>query len=417
VVSARGAADPSYEHHAGMNAMTRYLEQMGISTLSPNDGPAIVLGGMTRGVHLIELAGAYATLANLGEYNRPIFYTRVYDHEGNLLLENGNNPQRVFRATTAYLMTHCMMDTVTRGTGGSANWTQGSGLRGQIPIAGKTGTSQTNRDLGFTGYTPYYTAAFWIGNDNEVAMHRRTREFHTPMWRTIMEEVHKGMPAKQFEQPPGIVTNSACLDSGHLPTELCRSDPRGNRVRSEIFAMGNVPSQTCRVHQQFSYCTESNMLSTVNCPEWAVVSRVGIVRAQPIDHITTGVSDRQWEFPLAVRQGMSCVTCQYSGFTNPVADDVFLPSSEFPVWDRNSGQWVLPGQLPSVAGGATVTDTPPADLPDLPNLPIPTPEPTSTPPPWLGLGVTPDSPGEVNDEQPEGQPEEPSPFLNPFLRP
>ncbi|MCL2225277.1 MAG: transglycosylase domain-containing protein [Defluviitaleaceae bacterium] len=434
VISARGAADPSIVH-AGMPAMTRFLEQMGVTTLAPHDGPAIVLGGMTHGMRLIELAGAYATLANLGEYNRPILYTRVYDHDGRLLLENGNNPQRVFRATTAYLVTHAMMDTVTRGTGGPANWTAGSGLRGQIPIAGKTGTSQSNRDLGFVGYTPYFTAAFWIGNDNEQAMHRRTREFHTPMWRTIMEEIHLLLekPPRQFTRPAGIVTASVCLDSGHSPSEYCRSDPRGNRVRSEVFAAGNVPSQTCRVHQYFTHCSESGMIAGSNCPYWAVVSRVGLVRAQPIDHIEEGVTDRQWEVPLAVRQGLSCAYCQDGAGQGLVQGD------GLPVWDPDSGRWVIlpPAgqQQPDVAGGATVTDTPPATDLDLPAwgvhtspltpVPVPTPSPTPTPIPsplptpdttWQGLGVTPEAPS-LPETQPTDQTDAPSPFLNPFLTP
>ncbi|MDR0272810.1 MAG: transglycosylase domain-containing protein, partial [Clostridiales bacterium] len=171
VVSARAAADSTIPH-AGVPMMVRYLENMGISTIHQNDGAALVLGGMTNGVRLIELAGAYATIANGGEYNRPVLYTVVRDHEGNIILENPHNPERVLRATTAYMLTNSMEGTVTHGTGTRANWTTGSGLRGRIPIAGKTGTSQRNSDLGFSGFTPYYTASIWLGNDNHTSMHR-----------------------------------------------------------------------------------------------------------------------------------------------------------------------------------------------------------------------------------------------------
>jgi len=345
VVSARAAADTRIPH-AGVPTMKRYLEDMGISTLQPTDGAAMVLGGMA-GTLLIELAGAYATIANAGEFNRPVLYTRVLDHEGNILLENGHNPQRVMRATTAYLLTHSMIDTIGRGTGGRINWTQDSGLRGQIPIAGKTGTSQRNRDLGFAGYTPYFTAAIWMGNDNNTAMHSRAREFHTPLWRTIMQEIHMDLEPRRFDRPAGIVTATVCLDSGHLLTDYCHRDPRGSRAsRTEVFAAGMIPTQQCRVHQEKTYCSESGMLATEHCPYWTVVTRVGIVRAMPIDDIEEVVGDRVHEFPLYVRQGLSCTYHTWGGFFGA------SPQNEW-VWDPDIGMMVRNPNFVPPADGLT----------------------------------------------------------------
>jgi penicillin-binding protein 1A len=396
VVSARAAADPTIPH-AGVSTMVSYLEKMGISTIAPHDGAAMVLGGMTHGTKLIELTGAYATIANLGEYNRPVLYTRVLDHAGNIILENPHNPQRVLRATTAYLLTDCMKDTIggrAGATGGRANWSAGSGLRGQIPIAGKTGTSQSNRDLGFAGFTPYFTAAIWMGNDNETPLHTRAREFHTPLWRVIMEEVHKGLPARSFERPQGITSASACLDSGHTPTSFCQNDPRGNRSRSEIFAIGQTPSQSCRVHQEFTYCTESEMLANTHCPDWAVVTRVGIVRSNPIDDISASVSDRYLEFPLTVRQGLTC-TYHFSGgwdsgFTGGNFWDGMHQNPEHIICMITGLIMPNPNYIP------TSTPLPPNEFPTdndseepAESLPIPTPTPMPTPTPqsvWGGLG-------------------------------
>jgi len=327
VVSARAASDPSIVH-AGMPQMRRFLENLGISTLHPNDGPAIVLGGMTEGVYLLELTAAFAAVANMGEYLRPVLYTRVLDHEGRILLENNHEPQRAMRDTTAYLILNSMLRTVTNGTGGRAHWTAAelrAGGSRHIPIAGKTGTSQDRRDLGFVGSTPYFTAAIWMGNDNNQPMHQNAFHFHTPIWRIIMEEVHAGLPALSFERPARIVSAQVCFDSGHLPTELCRTDPRGSRVRSEIFEMGLVPSEQCHVHQQFTYCRASGMLATDYCPTYYgfnddgypirnVITRIGLVRPQPIDdleipsnvtiqHVNVGLI---MEFPLAVREGYVC---------------------------------------------------------------------------------------------------------------
>ncbi|MCL2047226.1 MAG: transglycosylase domain-containing protein [Defluviitaleaceae bacterium] len=380
VVSARAAADPSITQN-GVPMMMSYLEEMGISTLAPNDGAAIVLGGMTNGTRLIELAGAYATIANMGEYNRPVLYTRVEDHEGRILLDNRHEPQRVLRATTAFLLANCMMDTISRGTGGSANWTSASGLRGQIQIAGKTGTSQSNRDLGFSGFTPYYTASIWMGNDNEKPMHTRAREFHQPVWRAIMSEIHANLPARSFERPSGITSANACLDSGHLPTELCSQDPRGNRVVGEVFATIHVPTQYCEVHQKFTYCNESRMVAGPYCPDETVETRVGIVRAVPIDDISAAVGDRHLEFPLMVRQGVAC-TVHMSGFVGPSQNNGGF-------WDglHDNPEYIID----MITGMLTPNPNyvPPLNL-DNPDpafdvfSPDNTPTPTATP--WQGLG-------------------------------
>ncbi|MCL1883637.1 MAG: transglycosylase domain-containing protein [Defluviitaleaceae bacterium] len=389
VVSARAASDTSIVH-AGMPTMVRFLENMGVTTLHPNDGPAIVLGGLTRGMYLIELAGAYATVANAGEFNQPILYTVVYDHEGNILLENPHNPQRVLRDTTAYLLTHSMVETVTnpRATGGRANWTANSGLRGRIPIAGKTGTSQRRSDLGFVGYTPYFTAAIWMGNDNHQPLHSSSNQFHTPLWRYIMEAIHLELPARSFERPAGIVTATVCLDSGHLPTELCRTDPRGNRTRSEVFAAGAVPTQVCNVHQQHTYCTESGLLATHGCAYWSVVTRVGIVRPRPIDDITASVADRHIEFPLGVRQGLSCIYCNASIGDSHVAHGNWVNPFDQLIWDPEFG-WITNPNAPPPPDPPTVDmDNMPQDfLTDGLDVPIPTPPPQSAPPvQWPGLG-------------------------------
>jgi penicillin-binding protein 1A len=379
VVSARAAADPSIPH-AGVPVMVSYLEQMGINTIAPQDGAAMVLGGMTNGTKLIELAGAYATVANLGEYNRPVLYTKVLDHEGNIILENPHNPQRVLRAATAYLLTDCMRNTLTIGTGARANWTDASGLRGQIQIAGKTGTSQSNRDLGFSGYTPYFTASVWLGNDNETPLHTRAREFHTPLWRTIMEGVHAGLPPRSFERPSGITSAAACRDSGHTPTAFCSHDPRGSRTHTELFAVGQTPSQACRVHQEFTYCTESDMLANEHCPEWAVVTRVGLVRHNPIDDITASVSDRYLEFPLAVRQGLSCtyhLTGGGGGFAGGNFWDSVHQNPEFIVCMISGLLMPNPDYIPPPV--TVPNDT--WDAPQTPQTPLPTP-----PPIWPGLG-------------------------------
>ncbi|MCL2420224.1 MAG: transglycosylase domain-containing protein [Defluviitaleaceae bacterium] len=237
-------------YEVGGEVAFNYLRNLGFTTLDgtlSNGQPfrdthlAVPLGGLTLGVTQLELAGSYAAIANLGEFNRPVFYTRVLDHEGNILLENGHNPTRVIRAPAAYLLTDMMRDTV-RGvagaTGGNANFRN---LR--MPIAGKTGTSQNTVDLGFTGYTPYFTASIWLGFDQQQRMRGLDRA-HLEIWRTIMERVHVELelPHREFQRPDGVTTGSICMVSRKLPTDLCRSL---GRVATDLFVVGTLPSAHC----------------------------------------------------------------------------------------------------------------------------------------------------------------------------
>jgi penicillin-binding protein 1A len=100
-----------------------YLTNFGFTTLVDGEWrgnfyftdkvASLPLGGLTDGVRQVELCAAYAAIANLGEYNKPIFYTKVLDHDGNVLLENRHEPRRVLRDTTAYILTDTMRDTIT----------------------------------------------------------------------------------------------------------------------------------------------------------------------------------------------------------------------------------------------------------------------------------------------------------------
>ena len=375
VISARAVADTTIPHLT-VPAFLAYLENMGISTIHPNDGPATVLGGMTRGVHLIELTGAYAAVANMGEFNRPMLYYRVLDYYGNVLLENREGPRRVLSRNAAYLTINSMKDTLTRGTGGRANW-ESTQLRRDIPIAGKTGTTQRNADLGFAGSTPYFTAAIWLGNDSNQPMTRRSGVvYHTPMWRYIMEEIHRDLPPRQFERPETIRTASVCLDSGHLATDLCRQDPRGSRARQEVFAAGLVPTQECRVHQQFTYCTVHGLMAGHFCPPDTITTRVGLVRARSIDHIEDPVRDRVYEVPIGVRQGLVC------DYHTELQFHWYDPWGGNDPWHQDPTDWVSPfppdvWQQPQQPPYQPPHDQPPQDLP--PQEPEPTPPPDDPP--------------------------------------
>jgi penicillin-binding protein 1A len=143
-----------------------YLKNFGFTTLVEKEEingkvfsdiqQSTALGGLTKGVKNIELNAAYASIANGGVYIKPKLYTKIVDHDGNVIIDNTLPEQkRVLKETTAWLLTSAMQDVVTSGTGGSVNF-------GSTAIAGKTGTTSDYNDVWFAGYTNYYTATTWI---------------------------------------------------------------------------------------------------------------------------------------------------------------------------------------------------------------------------------------------------------------
>lgn len=260
-----------------------YLKNFGFTTLverrenasggiESDVNQALALGGITDGVKNIELNAAYAAIANGGTYIKPIYYTKILDKDGKVLLENIPQTTQVLKPTTAYLLTDAMKDVVTKGTGGAC------AVSGQH-VAGKTGTTSSNKDVWFAGYTPYYTATVWAGYDNNLSLQGDEKNFHKKIWKNIMTRVHENLEEKDFEKPDGIVTASVCKKSGKLARSgLCDCDPRGSQVITEIFAEGTVPTEYCDTHVRANICAMSGAFAGENCPFVQQSSQVFIIR-------------------------------------------------------------------------------------------------------------------------------------------
>ena len=287
----------------GISNSFMYMENFGFTTLGADDRnlAPLALGGTTTGVTPLELAAAYAAIANGGFYHQPIFYTRVLDHNGDILLENTPEPQQVLRRTTAYIMTDMMVDTIRAGTGGAAALSRNITT---IPAAGKTGTTTDTRDLWFVGFTPYYTASVWLGYDQPRQLSRATSggRYHLRIWAHIMEEIHRPLEHRDFARPEGIETVRVCRQSGMLPVPgLCDYDPRGNQIRSEIFEVGTAPRDFCNVHILVDICVgvqgvSPHRLPTHYCPPDHRTSIVRIRRPAPV-YTDRAIRDRPYEAP------------------------------------------------------------------------------------------------------------------------
>ncbi len=216
----------------------KYLtENFAFTSLDPaNDiGQAVCLGGIYKGINNLEMTAAYASIANGGIYTEPILYTKIYDHDGNLLYEKTPRTHVAMKETTAALLTDAMQDVITQGTGGQAYF---SGM----PIAGKTGTTTDTKDLWLSAYTPYLTASVWTGFDDSQPMTFSDQSFHNRLWRDIMKRIHADYEYKNFSMPDSIESRKICSLSGKLANDdTCKS-------YTEYFSPGTAPKQTCPGH-------------------------------------------------------------------------------------------------------------------------------------------------------------------------
>lgn len=253
----------------GVDAAYNYLLNFGFTTLEDDRHLSTALGGITYGVTQLEVTAAYGAIANLGKYYEPKFYTKVLDHDGNIILDTTQRePKQILKETTSFLLTDMMKDVVISGTGTAAKF-----KNVKIPIAGKTGTTQETKDLTFVGYTPYYVSGIWLGYDRydktvpNMSRILKNERYHLVLWREIMEQVHKDLPNVNFPpSPQGISKFSICLDTGLIATDLCRNDPRKNRVITDYFVEGTEPEEECEMHKVIYICKDSGKLLGDFCP-------------------------------------------------------------------------------------------------------------------------------------------------------
>ena len=296
----------------GVDLGYQYAEDFGFTTLDENDkNLGISLGGLTKGVTNLELTSAYAAIANQGEYIAPSFYTQVLDHDGNVILDNTKTKERhrVVKEETAWLLTDAMKDVMTAGTGTRAYFASG------MVQAGKSGTTTSNRDALFAGFTPYYTCVVWGGyDDNSKQMGGAGTSYPKNLWRSVMKRVHENLESKDFEKPKGITQATVCSKSGLLPKDgVCENDPRGSLKYTEYFASGTTPKEECNHHEVLSICKVSGGIAGPYCPKEDIQTKVFIV----------GAAQGSADYPY-------CASKEFLNKTCSVHDENYIPDEENP---------------------------------------------------------------------------------------
>lgn len=224
------------------------------------------------------LTAAFASIANDGIYQKPIYYTKVLDRQGNILLESVPSQTRIIKSSSAALLTSAMEDVISSDS--SYYYQYGITPTGTLcqvdsmTLAGKSGTTTSGSDVWFIGYSPYYTCGIWSGYDDSKVLSNGT-EYHKTIWQKIMARIHTDLDNKDFIFTDELESAKICSKSGLLAVDgVCNSSSSNASVYTEYFAPGTAPTSYCDRHYALRICTESGKSATKYCPGDLVVQRV-----------------------------------------------------------------------------------------------------------------------------------------------
>ena len=293
------------------NSYEFLTKKVGISTLVEsqvlNNGTVftdiayapLAMGEFTYGVTVKEMTSAYQVFANGGVFNEERIVLQILGPDGEVIVDNEKKSSIVMSAQNASIMTQMLKEVVSDGTAKSAIT-----LDKVMDCAGKTGTTQANRDKWFIGYTPYYVCGIWFGYSMPQSLQKFDKEYSAsktmPMllWDDIMTEItakYVQMDAdgveklKTLDLAPGVITATYCRDSGKLMTDACKADPRGSRAEIGYFAAGTEPTESCDVHIMVNYDKKHGGVASPGCdPENIIqVGLLNVLRKFPFNITVT----------------------------------------------------------------------------------------------------------------------------------
>ncbi len=215
----------------------QYLEKMGITTLTKDDNNLVLaLGGLQDGISPLQMAGAYATIANDGIYLEPIFYKKIEKQNGTLLIENTQKSKKVVSEEVAYIVKELLTEPVL-GANGTANYCSIS----NIDVSAKTGTTDDNYDRWLCGFTPYYTAVTWYGYDVNESIEYNEKNPAGLIWARVMSNIHLGLSPARYDKPSKVTSSIICSKTGLKANSGCPD------TYEEYFLKSTVP-KNCTEH-------------------------------------------------------------------------------------------------------------------------------------------------------------------------
>ena len=254
------------------------------------------LGGLSKGLTTMDVASAYQTFANKGERIESSIISKISSDSLGDIYVNEHKPIRVISEENNFLISDVMhqianQSWVLSGLGNGGMWT-----------AGKTGTSSDGVDVWFAGYNHYYTAATWIGFDNQNLSLNSSSGEAGKLYYSYMNKIVKGLKNVEYEKPASIETANVSAIDGLLPSELTSRDPRGSEVITEYFAPGTVPKEVSKAHVLVSVDRRNGLLAPEGLPEFLVAQRVFVKRPVPYNPAKfNGIVPTDWKFEVPTK--------------------------------------------------------------------------------------------------------------------
>lgn len=276
----------------GFDASNKYLDSFGIKVADESDKSSLaaLALGQFSGSNTKSVAAAYGVFGNGGLYTDPNLYTEVKNSAGEVILDRKTpSTHSVISPQAAYIMFDMLKDVVngSAGTGGNAaipNFT----------TVGKTGTTEDNKQLWFSGLTSYYSCAVWVGTDTNNYVLKGGSSQCASIFKKIMTVAHTGLQNKPLDKPSGISNISTCIDSGYSPNEFCSQDPRGNRIRSDFVIDGKGSNKKCDIHVSVPINIVTGKVANDNTPQALRKNKVFIIRKY---NPGVNTSDSQYVLP------------------------------------------------------------------------------------------------------------------------
>lgn len=229
---------------------TQLTQMLGFTTLVQSDialSP-LCLGALTNGAKLVEVAAAYQIFGNGGIYYRPMFYSKVEDSKGNIILEQDYYGIQAVDSDTAWITNRMIYQVVNGGTG--------TGPKAQLPnveVIGKTGTSNAGTDLLFMGLTPEYIGGLWVGyDDSRVIGGSDGWKAVASIWKTVMEDIQDTSQVMKFTKDPSTVEKRYCTETGLLASSKCTSTAIG------YYRQSNIPEYCSGDHKKIQAQIKAN---------------------------------------------------------------------------------------------------------------------------------------------------------------
>lgn len=246
----------------GLNDLVDHYEYSDGTVVSDINYAPLALGALTEGATVRDMSAAYATFANNGVYREARTFTKVYDSEGNLVIDNTQDSEQILSEKTVTYMNYCLDNVANTDVG-------------DVDVYGKTGTTSDNKDRWFCGFTGYYTAAVWCGYDTPEEINL-VGDYTNPasrLWYKVMEPLHEDKEDVLLYDYYGMSRADICLDSGLLATDACRKD-----IRTELYNLDRVdyfraysedlPTESCDKHILVDYCVTGGGVCNEYCSQF-----------------------------------------------------------------------------------------------------------------------------------------------------